>query len=191
MPQPFNPAVMTNAGAQLLTRAQAGEITLEFTRMAIGDGAYSTSEKTVSALQARTALKHLRNSYALSGVTRATPTAVRVTALLSNYDSVSQQPLVTSGYNINELGLYARPKGSTAGEVLYSIAVTSGAAGDYMPPYNGYNPAQITQDYYATVDNSGSTTINTSGAAVLVDDFEALGLSVNEDGELCIEYEEE
>ena len=32
MPQPFNNAVMTNAGARLLTRAQAGEIKIEFTR---------------------------------------------------------------------------------------------------------------------------------------------------------------
>lgn len=31
MPQPFNNAVMTNAGARLLTRAQAGEIKIEFT----------------------------------------------------------------------------------------------------------------------------------------------------------------
>ena len=38
MPQPFNNAVMTNAGARLLTRAQAGEIKIEFTRIAVGNG---------------------------------------------------------------------------------------------------------------------------------------------------------
>ena len=41
MPQPFNNAVMTNAGARLLTRAQAGEIKIEFTRIAVGNGNYT------------------------------------------------------------------------------------------------------------------------------------------------------
>jgi hypothetical protein len=51
--------------------------------------------------------------------------------------------------------------------VLYSIAVVAGDNGDFMPPYNGYNPAQIVQDYYATVDNSTQVTIQTAGAALL------------------------
>lgn len=51
MPQPFNNAVMTDAGARLLTRAQAGEIKIEFTRIATGNGVYAASEKTLSALQ--------------------------------------------------------------------------------------------------------------------------------------------
>lgn len=45
MPQPFNNAVMTNAGARLLTRAQAGEIKIEFTRIATGNGSYTAQEK--------------------------------------------------------------------------------------------------------------------------------------------------
>ena len=44
MPQPFNNAVMTNGGANLLTRAQAGEIKIEFTRIVVGNGSY-TAEK--------------------------------------------------------------------------------------------------------------------------------------------------
>lgn len=53
MPQPFNNAVMTNAGARLLTRAQAGEIKIEFTRIAVGNGNYTAAEKTLDALQKR------------------------------------------------------------------------------------------------------------------------------------------
>ena len=33
MPQPFNNAIMTNVGARLLTKAQAGEIKIEFINM--------------------------------------------------------------------------------------------------------------------------------------------------------------
>ena len=68
MPQPFNNAVMTNAGARLLTRAQAGEIKIEFTRIAVGNGNYTAAEKTLDALQKRTALKSLKNSYTLSDI---------------------------------------------------------------------------------------------------------------------------
>ncbi|MCM1412359.1 MAG: hypothetical protein NC305_17715, partial [Lachnospiraceae bacterium] len=62
MPQPFNNAVMTNGGARLLTRAQAGEIKIEFTRLSTGNGSYTAAEKTLANLQMRTALKSLKNS---------------------------------------------------------------------------------------------------------------------------------
>ena len=51
MLQPFNRAVMTTAGANLLTRAQAGELAIQFTRVVTGDGIYSPEEKDISALQ--------------------------------------------------------------------------------------------------------------------------------------------
>jgi len=175
MPQPFNNAVMTNAGAKLLTRAQAGEIKIEFTRIVTGDGTYSVSEKTLSALQARTALKSQKNSYALSDIDVYSDHSVKVTALITNQDPVTKKVLVTNGYFINEMGLYAKPVGGEAStEVLYSITTTAGDAGDFMPPYNGYNPAQITQDYFATVNNSAEVTINTAGAALLVEDANKL-----------------
>ena len=171
MPQPFNNAVMTNAGAALLTRAQAGEIKIKFVKMVTGNGSYTDSEKTLAALQARTALKSLKNEYSFSRYFVYSEKSVKLTALITNYDSVAQRALVTSGYYINEIGLYAKADGaadSTA--VLYSIAVTSGVNGDFMPPYNGYNPANITQDYYATVDNSANVEVNASGAALLAEE---------------------
>ena len=94
---------------------------------------------------------------------------------LTNQDPVTKQTLVDEGYYINEIGLYAKPDGGgDEEEVLYSIAVTAGENGDFMPPYNGYNPAQITQDYFATVDNSASVTINSTGAALLAEDANKL-----------------
>lgn len=171
MPQPFNNAVMTNAGARLLTRAQAGEVKIEFTRIVTGNGTYSAAEKTLAALQVRTALKSQKNSYPLSDVDIFDDYSVKVTALITNQDPVTQEPLVTAGYYINEMGLYAKVKDGAANtEVLYSITTTAGTNGDFMPPYNGYNPAQITQDYYATVNNSMEITINSTGAALLAED---------------------
>lgn len=168
MPQLFNNAVMTNKGANLLVRAQAGQIKLQFTRMAVGNGTYASSEKTIQALQKATKLKSQKNTYALSAVNVYSEHSVKATALITNYDSVKQSVLVSAGYYINEIGLFAKPQGAAdSEEVLYSIAVVAGDNGDFMPPYNGYNPAQIVQDYYATVDNSTQVTIQTAGAALL------------------------
>ncbi|MCM1026080.1 MAG: phage tail protein [Roseburia sp.] len=175
MPQPFNNAVMTNAGARLLTRAQAGEVKIQFTRIATGNGTYSAAEKTLAALQARAALKSQKNSYPLSDIDVFSDYSVKVTALITNLDPVTREILVKQGYYINEMGLYAKPAGEPdSAEVLYSITVTAGENGDFMPPYNGYNPAQIVQDYFATVDNSAEVTINSAGAALLAEDANKL-----------------
>lgn len=171
MPQPFNNAVMTNAGARLLTRAQAGEIKIEFTRIAVGNGNYTAAEKTLDALQKRAALKSLKNSYTLSDIDVFSDYSVKVTALITNQDPVTGQTLVNAGYYINEMGLFAKVKdGADSTEILYSITTTAGDNGDFMPPYNGYNPAQITQDYFATVNNSAEVTIVSTGAALLAED---------------------
>ena len=175
MPQPFENAVMTNNGAALLTRAQAGEIKIEFTRMVVGNGTYSASEKTLAKLQQATKLKSQKNSYTLSDIDVYSDHSVKVTGLITNQDPVTHKTLVEEGYYINEIGLYTKPSGGASStEVLYSIAVTAGANGDFMPPYNGYNPAQITQDYFATVNNSAQVTINTAGAALLAADANKL-----------------
>ena len=172
MPQPFNNAIMTNGGARLLTKAQAGEIKIEFTRVEVGNGNYTEDEKTLEALQSQTALKSMKNSYPISDIEVYNDYSVKVTALISNQDSVTGDALITAGYYINEMGLYAKEKdGTNDTEVLYSIAVTAGSNGDFMPPYNGYNPAQIIQDYFATVNNSAKITIQTSGAVALAEDL--------------------
>lgn len=170
MPQLFNNAVLTDKGAKLLVRAQAGEIKLQFTRMATGNGTYTASEKTVQSLQKAIKLKAQKNTYALSRVSVYSEHSVKLTALITNYDPVKETILVSAGYYINEIGIFAKPQGAAdTEEVLYSIAVVAGDTGDFMPPYNGYNPAQIVQDYYATVDNSTQVTIKTAGAALLAE----------------------
>ena len=171
MPQPFRNAVMTDDGAALLARAEAGQIRLQFIAIAVGDGVYTEPEKTLEALQARATLKSEKNRYSLSDISVYAERSVKVTALITNQDPATKEALVTEGYYINEIGLFAKAEGAedeTA--VLYSIAVTAGENGDYMPPYNGYNPAQITQDWIATVNNVATVTIQSTGAALLVED---------------------
>lgn len=168
MPQPFNNAVITNGGARLLTRAQAGEVSIQFTRLAIGNGIYEKEEKELANLQRQTELKSLKNSYKLSDIEIYNDHAVKVTALITNQDLTDGSALIKEGYYINEIGLYAKPagNGNEAEETLYSMAVTVGENGDFMPPYNGFSPAQIIQEYYATVSNASEVTIFTNNHSV-------------------------
>ncbi|MFR7629534.1 MAG: hypothetical protein ACLUZ6_02260 [Lachnospira eligens] len=151
--------------------AQAGEIKLQFTRMATGKWNIYSIRKTVQSLQKATKLKAQKTPYALSSISAYSEHSVKLTALITNYDPVKETILVSTGYYINEIGIFAKPQGAAdTEEVLYSIAVVAGDTGDFMPPHNGYNPAQIVQDYYATVDNSTQVTIKTAGAALLAED---------------------
>lgn len=172
MPQAFRSAVMTDAGAELLTKAQAGQVKIEFTRLAVGDGIYTQDEKSIDSLKIRTGLKSARYSYTFSDVDPFSKYSVKLTALITNQDPVTKETIVTEGFYINEMGLYAKPEGgSPSEEVLYSIVVTAAEGnGDFMPAYNGSNLAQISQDYFVTVSNSAEVTIDTKGAALLVED---------------------
>ena len=170
MPRPFQNAVLTDQGASLLTRSLAGELHVEFTKMVVGSGEYSEQEKTVLELQKRTELKTPQNRYVFSDISIHNEHSVKLTALITNHDPVTKKVLVEEGYYINEIGIYAKEKDNAdASEVLYSISITSGEKGDYMPAYNGNSPAQITQDFFAVVGNSGDVVIHSVGAALLKD----------------------
>jgi len=181
MPQLFNSSVITDGGAALLALAQAGQARVQFTRMAVGDGVYSEAEKDMRFLQAAAGLKAEKNSYWLSGIEVVSGHSVKLTALITNQDSATSAALINAGYYINEIGIFARPDTSDGQEVLYSIAVTAGDHGDYMPPYNGHHPAQIIQDYYVTVDNSAEAVIQAgTGAVALAEDLQGLRKQVEQ-----------
>ena len=184
MPQPFIIAVMTNAGAELLTRSQAGEGAVIFTRIVTGNGVYEDSEKNIAVLQGITELRNAKNSYRPSGVEKVNEFTVKVTALLSNVDPVSHKALVTESYHINEMGLYAKIAGDNV-DVLYSVTVVSGTVGDLMPPYNGDNPAQIIQGWAATISNTAEVSVELpAGAVALVTDLEATNREVRKNRQL-------
>lgn len=187
MPQPYNNAVITDAGLSLLDKAQAGTASIQFTRMATGSGTYTADEKTPSALRKCTALKAEKNSYPLSSVSTVPDGGIKLTALITNQDPATGVTLVNEGYNINEIGLYAKEKaGDNSTEVLYSITVATYETGDYMPPYGGGAPVQIVQEYHAKVGNAAEVSISCTGAVMLAEDaqreFEDLKRMIDEGG---------
>lgn len=176
MPQPFNNTTITEDGIKLLNKAQAGEAAVEFTRIAVGDGQYQMDDGSITQLWKLKGLKSERNTYSLSSVSVHSEGSVRITALITNCDPITGEVLVTEGYHINEMGLYAKEKGKEGSEVLYSVSVASGGKGDFMPPYNGY-PAEISQELYVAVSHAEETTIqcDRKAPALAVDLQEHMG----------------
>lgn len=168
----FNNAIMTDAGAALLAKSTAGIAKTKFIKLVTGAGVYEESEKTRESLQSRVNLKDPKQEIPFSSISMETETCVRLVALISNES-------LTSGYYVNETGIYAvNEMDEDAEPVLYSIAVANIA--DYLPPYNGLVTSTITQEYFATVDNALEVTIQTNaGAVALVEDLEALKQEVD------------
>ena len=110
-------------------------------------------EKTILALQQRTAPKSQKQSVALSSLAIETATSVKATAVFTNAD-------LTEAYHINEIGLFAQEEGDDTTEVLYSIAVVSGDEGEIMPISNGTTPIRLIQSWLVTVSNSAEVTLN-------------------------------
>lgn len=175
MPREFNRAVMTNDGADLLNRAQAGNAVLEFTRMAVGDGIFTDEETSVEAMQQMTDLKSEKYSYPICEKSVESPRCLKLTSVFWNAAPGEETAFVTDGFFINEIGLFCREKDKPDSEVLYSVTTVIGGQGDYMPPYNGKNRAEIIQDWYATITNDGVAYIqNSSNTFVTKEHFDAL-----------------
>lgn len=168
MPQLFRSAVLTNDGISVLNRAIAGECEMQFVSIAVGDGIYEGDERSFNYLQSRHALKSLKQEVALNSVHIVSEKSVRLRANITNRE-------LEIGYYMNEMGLYVQEKDNSETKVLYSIAIIKDGieVGDFMPPYDGTNPASILQEYYATVNSAENVTIEISdGQYVLTEDFE-------------------
>lgn len=165
MPQKFRKAVITNEGIKMIASAiEGGSEQQIFTRLVIGNGVYTEKEKSSENLQKMTALKSEKNSYTFSGKSIENEHSVKVTALITNQDPITKEILISEGYYINEMGIYA--KVGEGEEVLYSIVVIDGDVGEYMPAFENY-PTEIIQDYYITVGNGNDITVIRTGAALL------------------------
>ena len=147
----YRNAVMTQNGAALLNKAQAGLCKIKFTRMSTGDGQYSESEKGIEELRKITSLKSHKQSFAFDSIKYQDDTSVELKASITNHDDTQT---LSTGYYIREIAVFAQEGDESDTEILYSIAVANVA--DFLPPYNGNNPTLIIQKYYATVDGSQS-----------------------------------
>jgi len=111
--------VLTERGHDLQTKVQNGT-TLEFTRMAIGDGETAVDISTLTSL--------INETFSLP-----------ITNKIMNGDNVTLETIIRNDTNpvgsyIREVGVFA--KDPVLGEILYSIS-NAGAKADYLPPSTG------------------------------------------------------
>lgn len=153
--------VTTEAGLELLAKAYESETTIMFTAVKTGNGIYDGTED----LSGATALKSVKQSFGLSGVSR-TGAQVKVRSVLSNNG-------VTSGYDITEIGLYA--KNPDSAEILYAIIVAETGLEDYLPPFEE-TPTSITLEMYIAIAEEQSKVTFAAeivaGTYVAVEDFQ-------------------
>ncbi len=150
----FNPVTLTDKGIALMTKATAGECTIEFTKVQAGDGTWSGS------LQSATALRSKKQEFSVSRVRRINDNTVSLLGVLSNLS-------LTTGYYVREYGVFACEKGKeSTTEVLYAIVTAKDGMADYMPPYNSISPQIIENETYIAVANASSVTIKLDTGAL-------------------------
>ena len=162
----YDRIVLTDAGAALLNKAQAGECQLELVRVDVGTGTWD--DTTTATLRKATALKTKETDFPIASRTIVDSVNLIIGAYLTNRD-------VADGFFINEIGIVAKEKDVEGSETLYSIAVCSGEHGSFLPAYNGSNPVKIFERFYVTVDNSATVTIDVGSDFLSLDTYGIAG----------------
>ena len=156
----YKSIVVTNAGLELIAAAQSGD-TIEFTAIKSGAGVYDGTE----VLSELTGLKDLKQTFGVTGITRD-ETVIKVRSVIDNNG-------LGAGYNITEIGLFAKDKSNN--EILYAIVVAETGLEDYLPAYADA-PTTITSEMYIDVSSVDSSVEFQAtiipGTYVTVQDFE-------------------
>ena len=184
--------VITDAGREIMRRISTSGLTVKsasfaFTKVAFGNGEYTEEERTESYLRSATALKTQKNVYPVTSLKKVSandPQIMlhRVSTIASNYNVATETVLVSNGYYITEIGIYAKATGGT--ESLVAIALigdtTDTSENDYMPgvdPEEGIEGQiyQIVYDLYFGYSNVElDATVESTGAAFPMEDGQAL-----------------
>lgn len=143
----WNKITMTDVGATLQAKINAGLTTLKFTRVAIGSGTRTGELGSATGL--------VKEEMTL-GINKITQNGNTVTIELTISNSG-----VKTGFKITEMGLFATDP--DAGEIMY-VALTDDNP-DYMPAEGGSTVVQQEFQLQFTMSNTGSVsaTINPNG----------------------------
>lgn len=184
--------VITDAGREIMRRISTSGLTVKsasfaFTKVAFGNGEYTEEEQTESYLRSVTTLKSQKNTYPVTSLKKVSASdpqnmLYRVSTIAYNYNVATETVLVSTGYYITEIGIYAKATGGS--ESLVAIALigdtTDTSENDYMP---GVDPEeeiegqiyQIAYDLYFGYSNVElDATVESTGAAFPMEDGQAL-----------------
>ena len=149
--------VLTDFGSQCQAQALSGK-KIAFTVFQLGDGEY-TGEETVETLMKMTALKSQKQEFGISKMELSEGSDTIILTLIAINSEVN------IGYNIREIGIFAKDANGTQG--LYSICVAKKDKPDWMPAYNGIDPVTLVYRDYLRVGNAEniSVDLNSGGLA--------------------------
>lgn len=146
----FSKVVITKKGQALMAKLMSGSGKVEFTEIRVSETAYSESQ-----LENLTALTNVKQTTAVSKVTRTNEVAVQVEGAVGN-------ELLSVGYYMRTIGLFA--KDPQDGIILF--AVTTAQQAGFMPPFNGKTTSGAHFKIVTTIGNSSNVTIQVDPAAV-------------------------
>lgn len=184
--------VITDAGREIMRRISTSGLTVAsasfaFTKVAFGNGEYTEEERTESYLRTVTALKSQKNTYPVTSLKKVPVSdpqnmLYRVSTIAYNYSVATETVIVSEGYYITEIGIYAKATGGT--ESLVAIALIGDTVdtteNDYMPGVDTEEEIegqiyQIVYDLYFGYSNVElDATIESTGAAYPMEDGQAL-----------------
>jgi hypothetical protein len=147
----FRGTILTQKGRNLLAKAQTGT-TLTFTRIAIGDGLWSSNTDP-------TQLNNLvspKLNLPIQSITVVGDGTVRLRFVLTNTG-------LSQGFFMREIGIYAQDP--DLGEILYAVAY-AGDRADFIPA-DGITKVENVVDIYTVIANAQNVTAVISDTVVL------------------------
>lgn len=155
----FKKIVITKKGQALMAKMIAGQGSLDFTKVAASETAYTDAQ-----LEGVTSLSGVKQTTLISKVTRTNGVAIQVEAAMNNTD-------LKTGYYMKTLGLYAIDPDE--GEILYGVS--NATVPGWMPPYNGLTVSGAFFKLVTTVGNADNVSLNVDpGAVATIGDIQDL-----------------
>ena len=142
--------VITHSGEELTAKLIAGTTTAAFTKISASDYDYSGI-----ALESLVELNDVRQTAAISSITRTDLTMIEVLAAMDNSK-------LTAGYYTRALGVYAED--AEGNEVLFAVSIETENP-SYLPPFSGKTISSITYRMNIKVDNSEQVKIEVNPGA--------------------------
>ena len=159
----FKPAKITKDGQLMLMQDLKGEVDIQFTRIAFGDGDYTEDE--YRSITSRTKIKAEKQSAEINTTQILDESTLILSVIISNEH-------LGVGYKIKEIGVYAKnSKDLSSPERLYAIIIAEENCADYIPAYNGTSPVYIRQNVQVDVLDASQTTIAVSDSVVVTKDY--------------------
>lgn len=138
----LNQSVITNKGRTLMAKLLSGRATATFTKMALSSNVYQLNQ-----LAGLTTISGVRQT----SLVQAKPNNAATVSVESAFNNEG----LTSGYDINTIGIYATDPDE--GEVLYAVATAK--QNGYMPADNGVSKSGINISFYTEVGDPSRVSI--------------------------------